>query len=214
MLPCYAQSILDRFAMSNTKNPRQRDSNEQDRVPDAIQSNIQKVEQFEKREDKKRSHAQRLIEQVSVSFSSPRFLIYFVAITIVWILSDFAWHWGGHDYFDEPPFPILQGIVTYAGVLITMAVLVRQNRLAQVAESRAHLELQVNLLAEQKATKIIMLLEELRRDLPNVANRHDEHAKTLQAMTNPDDVLAEIESRRDGADAAKGPATSSSSGAE
>jgi uncharacterized membrane protein len=83
----------------------------------------------------------------------------------------------------------------------------QRTRLAQVAEPRAHLELQVNLLAEQEATKIILLLEELRRNLPNVANRHDKHAKTLQAMTNPDDVLAEIESRRDGADAAKGPAT-------
>lgn len=82
-------------------------------------------------------------------------------------------------------------------MLITMAVLVRQNRLAQVAESRAHLELQVNLSAEQKATKIIILLEELRRDLLNVTNRHDEHAKALQAMTNPDDVLAEFENRRD-----------------
>ena len=48
-----------------------------------------------------------------------------------------------------------------------------------------------------------MLLEELRRDLPNVANRYDEHAKTLEAMKNPDDVLAEIESRRNGPDAEK-----------
>lgn len=169
-----------------------------DRVPAAIQANIEKVEEFQKREDEKRTGTQKLIEHVSVFFSSPRFLLYFVALTALWIGSDIEWHSLGHAYFDEPPFPILQGAVTYIGVLITMAVLVRQNRLAQVAESRAHLELQVNLLAEQKATKIIMLLEELRRDMPNVQNRHDEHANTLQTITNPDDVLAEIESRRDG----------------
>lgn len=91
---------------------------------------------------------------------------------------------------------MLQGVVTYIGVLITMAVPVPQNCLAQVGESRSHLEPQINLLAEQKATKIIMLIEELRRDMPNVANRHDEHANNLQVMTNPDDMLAEIESRR------------------
>lgn len=28
-----------------------------------------------------------------------------------------------------------------------------------------------------------MLLEELRRDLPNARNRHDQHAETLQAAT-------------------------------
>lgn len=179
------------------QNPFEAEPKARDRVPEAIQSNIEKVEEFERRADKKRTPVQRLIERVSVLFSSTRFLIYFVGITVAWIVLDLAWHWSGHRYFDEPPFPILQGIVTYIGVLITMAVLVRQNRLAQVAESRAHLELQVNLLSEQKATKIIMLLEELRRDMPNVADRHDEHARTLQAMTNPDDVLAEIESRRD-----------------
>ena len=43
-----------------------------------------------------------------------------------------------------------------------MAVLVRQNRLARAEDDRAHLELQVNLLAEQKATHIIALLETLR----------------------------------------------------
>jgi len=103
----------------------------------------------------------------------------------------------GYRYFDEPPFSLLQGVVTFIGVLITMAVLIRQNRLPRVEEDRAHLELQINLLAEQKTTKIIMLLEELRRDLPNVRDRHDQHAESLQAVTNPDAVLEAIEQRKD-----------------
>lgn len=170
-------------------------NNEQQRVSDAIQGNLEKVEEFQRREDAKRSPVQKLIERVSIFFSSPRFLVMFLSTTVAWIGGNILWHYSGHPYFDEPPFFMLQGVVSYIGVLITMAVLVRQNRMAQGEESRAHLELQVNLLAEQKATKIIMLLEELRRDMPDVRNRHDEHAKTLQAMTNPDDVLAEIESR-------------------
>ncbi|MBK4737577.1 DUF1003 domain-containing protein [Noviherbaspirillum pedocola] len=169
--------------------------NEQQGVSDAIQSNLEKVEEFQRREDAKRSDVQKLIERASIFFSSPRFLVMFLSTTVAWICGNVVWHYSGHPYFDEPPFFMLQGVVSYIGVLITMAVLVRQNRMAQVEESRAHLELQVNLLAEQKATKIIMLLEELRRDMPDVHNRHDAHAKTLQAMTNPDDVLAEIESR-------------------
>lgn len=168
----------------------------QEGVSDAVQTNLEKVTEFQKREDEKRSYAQRVIERASMSFGSPRFLMFFMTFTLAWIISDLLWHFAGHAYFDEPPFPILQGFITFLGVLITMAVLVRQNRLAQVEEARAHLELQVNLLAEQKATKIIMLLEELRRDLPGVHERQDAHAETLQAMTNPDDVLAEIENRK------------------
>jgi uncharacterized membrane protein len=37
----------------------------------------------------------------------------------------------------------------------------------------AHLDLQINLLTEQKVTKLIRLLEELRADMPGVRTRHD-----------------------------------------
>lgn len=175
--------------MTHQQNSDQRSSE----VSDAIDSNVAKVSEFARREGAKRTLVQRVIERVSVFFGEPAFLIGFLAACVAWIAADSALHRAGYGYFDPPPFSLLQGIVTFVGVLIAMAVLVRQNRLARVEEDRAHLELQINLLAEQKATKIIMLLEELRRDLPNVENRHDEHAEVLQAATNPDAVLEAIE---------------------
>ena len=60
-----------------------------------------------------------------------------------------------------------------------------------------HLELQVNLLTEQKTTKIIRLLEELRHDLPMVKDRHDPEAAALQKPMDADGVLAALEQRRD-----------------
>jgi hypothetical protein len=53
-----------------------------------------------------------------------------------------------------PPFPWLQGMVSSNALLLTVAVLIRQNRMAQLAEHRSHLDLQINLLTEQKVTKI------------------------------------------------------------
>jgi uncharacterized membrane protein len=50
-------------------------------------------------------------------------------------------------------------------------------------------------LTEQKAAKLIDLLEELRRDLPNVKNRHDPEAAALQQSMNPDQVLAALDER-------------------
>nr|WP_284507898.1 DUF1003 domain-containing protein [Caballeronia sp. GACF4] len=120
---------------------------------------------------------QRVIERVSVFFGEPRFLLTFLCASVAWIVGDVFLHHLGYRYFDEPPFSLLQGIGTFIGVLITTAVLIRQNRFARVEEDRAHLELQINLLAEQKTTKIIMLLKELRRDLPHVRDRQDQHAE-------------------------------------
>ena len=73
----------------------------------------------------------------------------------------------------------------------------KQNRLAKLEELRAHLDLKVTLLTEQKAAKLIDLLEELRRDLPNVRNRHDPEAMALQQPMNPELVRAALDERKD-----------------
>jgi uncharacterized membrane protein len=135
-----------------TTDPQAHNSTVQN-ISDAIHENLEKVSQFAQREDAKRTAAQRAIERVSVFFGEPRFLLTFLCASVAWIVSDVFLHHMGYRYFDEPPFSLLQGIVTFIGVLITMAVLIRQNRMARVEEDRAHLELQINLLAEQKTTQ-------------------------------------------------------------
>jgi uncharacterized membrane protein len=165
-------------------------------ISEALQDNLDKVASFSQREEAKASPAQRTIERITLFFGNPRVLLAFVAFCVLWIVTDCVFKYLRGAYFDGPPFSLLQGVITFFGVLITMAVLIRQNRLARIEEQRAHLELQVNLLSEQKTTKIIQLLEELRRDLPNVQDRHDPHAEALQALTNPDAVLDAIENQR------------------
>lgn len=165
-------------------------------ITDAIETNLEKVTLFEERQHAKRTLSQRIIERTSLLFGSRWFLIGFVVFCGGWIGADVIWDAIGNDYFDDPPFAILGTIMTFVGVLITMAVLVRQNRLGHVEESRTDLALQVNLLAEQKVTKLISLIEELRRDMPGISKRHDAHDISLEAMTDPDDLLAEIENRK------------------
>lgn len=65
-------------------------------------------------------------------------------------------------------------------IATTTVVLVRQERLTKLEDRREHLDLQVNLLTEQKTTKLIHLLEELRRDVPMVKDRHDPESEAFQ----------------------------------
>lgn len=168
---------------------------QQNAVGKAIEANLDKIDLFARRQDRMVSGEQRVIERICLIFGTPRFFILFLLACALWIGADYVDFRMTGDFFDAPPFSELQGIVSFMGVLITIAVLIRQNRLARVEGHRAHLELQVNLLAEQKTTKIIQLLEELRRDLPNVRDRNDAHAETLQEIVNPDAVLQAIEAR-------------------
>jgi len=125
------------------------------------------------------------------------FILFFVTL---WILVNTALGRLGLASFDRAPFPWLQGIISLGALLTATVVLTRQSRLDRLAEQRAHLDLKVTLLTEQKAAKLIDLLEELRRDLPNVKDRHDPASASLQQPMDPDAVLAAL-------DEAKGPLT-------
>jgi len=59
--------------------------------------------------------------------------------------------------------------------------------MARVAEHRAHLDLQINLLSEQKVTKILKIVDELQRDLTALRKRPDSE---VEEMTKPADAHA------------------------
>jgi uncharacterized membrane protein len=102
-------------------------------------------------------------------------------------------HAAGYVEIDPAPFAWLQGVIGLMALLTTNVVLIRQNRLGRLADQRAHLELKVTLLTEQKVAKLIDLIEELRRDLPNVKDRHDPGAAALKQSMNPEGVLAALD---------------------
>lgn len=77
------------------------------------------------------------------------------------------------------PFAVLQGIISLAGVFIASLILTTQRRDNEIASHREQLTLELSILAEQKAAKIIGLLEELRRDLPSLPVRIDKEAEAL-----------------------------------
>jgi uncharacterized membrane protein len=162
---------------------------------DQISQNIEAVLDFYTREEQKISRSQRILERISHFTGQPVFLGFILLFVALWMLANAVLRQFGMAEFDPAPFFWLQGIVGLGALLTATVVLTKQNRLAKLAEQRAHLDLKVTLLTEQKAAKLIDLLEELRRDLPNVSNRHDPEAAALQQSMNPDLVLAALDER-------------------
>jgi uncharacterized membrane protein len=162
---------------------------------DQISQNIEAVLDFYTREERKMSRSQRIMERISRFVGQPAFLGIILIFATLWILANIALRELGRIEFDPAPYFWLQGMVGLSALLTTTVVLGKQNRLAKQEEQRAHLDLKVNLLTEQKAAKLIDLMEELRRDLPNVRDRHDSEAVALQQSMNPDLVLAALDER-------------------
>jgi uncharacterized membrane protein len=165
-------------------------------LPDSAMDNIESVAAFYAREEAKISGTRSAIEDLSGHFGSPVYFGGFIAFVFCWTIVNLSATRFGYPQFDPPPFFWLQGIVATNGVLITIAVLIRQNRMARVAELRAHLSLHITLLSEQKTSKVIHLLEELRRDSPGVKNRHDPEAETMKRQTDPHAMLHAIDAQK------------------
>lgn len=151
----------------------------------SAKENIELLSRFEDREEAQISGLQLAIEHVSRFFGSPAFFAFALAFIAIWIAVNL---WGmnhGWRHVDTPPFFLLQGLVSCNALLLMVAVLIRQNRMAQVAEHRAHLDLQINLLTEQKVTKLLQMIEAPRRDMAR--DRPDDD---VSEMTKPADTRA------------------------
>jgi uncharacterized membrane protein len=172
-----------------------------DPVPASINQNIEAIGEYYKREEQRTARAQRLLERLADVIGRPVFLSLILLFVAAWMLGNVLAPRFGLAAFDPPPFPALQGFVSLSALLITTILLIGQNRLAKLEQRRGELELQVNILTEQKTTTLIRLIEELRRDLPMVPDRHDADAATLQVPTDANQILSALEQKERAEDA-------------
>jgi uncharacterized membrane protein len=149
-------------------------------LSDHITENIEGVVALQRREWDATSASQLRLERVSRIVGRPAYLVAILLLSGAWILFNSSSARFGVAPFDPPPFQWLELLVSFIALLTTTIVLIAQNRQTKFEQQRAHLNLQVNLLTEQKVTKVIHLIEELRRDLPMVKDRHDPQAAQMQ----------------------------------
>ena len=162
-------------------------------VPRVLHENIDTIAQVRDENRNNVGRHQRAVEAASRVFGRPSTVYALLLTAGLWIVYNLWAPYFAQKQLDAPPFYWLQGATGLFDALIATTVLVAQSRQNREAEQREHLQLQVNLLAEQKATKIIALLEELRRDLPIVRNRRDPEAEAMAQAVDPKDVLSALE---------------------
>jgi len=172
----------------------------EDALPDHVSQQVDTIAALHARGESDVSVHQRLIERVTAFLGRPLFLNLTIAAIAVWIFLNIPANRPNLAPFDPPPFPLLAWLVSTGGLLLTIVVLITQNRQARLAERRAQLDLQVNLLSEQKIAKVIALMEELRRDIPSVRNRHDPEAEAMSEAADPHAVLDALEEKLDTAE--------------
>lgn len=118
------------------------------------------IQSLEAKELKKRSWAIRLADDLTSLFGSFFFLIGNCLFFLCWILLNTG-QLAGLPIIDPFPFPLMTTIVSLEAIVLTLIVLMSQNRSSFITSLREEIDMQVNLAAEREITKILQILRKI-----------------------------------------------------
>ena len=152
-----------------------------------IEGSVGAIAQLHAEHHQQASSIERWIDRATAALGMPSSLGILSLTVCLWVGMSLMLLLIGVAPFDPPPFPWLASGLALASVYMSILILATQRRADKLASRREHLTLELALISEHKAAKIIRLLEELRLDSPNVRNRIDIEA---DAMATPADACA------------------------
>ena len=149
-------------------------------VPEPSARNIAAIAALERDAQNDRSRLDRFTDAVTSAAGSPTFIVGHG----VWFAGWIAFNLTREAPFDPFPFNLLGLMVALEAIFLSAAVLMTQNRMQRQADKRAHLDLQVNMLAEQELTSILKMLTALCQRLNVTVGDDDGQVEQLLKDTN------------------------------
>jgi uncharacterized membrane protein len=148
-------------------------------LTEVVRRNIAVVRDIEAEVHRQRTRLDRVSDAISTLIGSPRFLIIQLALIGAWmalnsgLVSKFS-------PFDPFPFTFMNLVLSGEAIFLTTVVLRAQNRQGREALLQAELQLQVGLLAEQEATKVLEMLRAIHQRLGLNATEDHELGEMIQ----------------------------------
>lgn len=112
---------------------------------------------------------------------SMKFLVIFILIFTVWIAWNLSFYFNSKP-FDPFPFPVLQMVVSLFAIILSVSVLINQNRQGKIEKIKQEVEFEVNVRAENEITKILNLLHEIHQQLGLNSNEDIELEKMKETI--------------------------------
>jgi uncharacterized membrane protein len=155
-------------------------------IEDEIKTNVTKITDLERKQKESRTFGERLSEGIAKFAGSMVFVYIHVAWFTIWILINTVF--GAR--IDPFPFTFLTFVVSLEAIFLSTFILINQNHETQLANRRNHLDLQINMLAEQENTKTLELLQEIAKQVGVKVDR--ESTQALIEEVDPEFLLEEI----------------------
>jgi uncharacterized membrane protein len=156
----------------------------------ALRRNIEALEERRRQEATSATRQERLAEAITSFTGSMPFVYLHLALYAAWILVNLGVPPGLPKF--DPSFVILAMEASVEAIFLSTFVLISQNRTAAVADKRADLDLQINLLAEHELTKLAEVVTAIAARLDVRLGAEIEEVKKDVA---PEAVLDELDAR-------------------
>ena len=137
------------------------------RIQTEIKSNVSKISELEKKQKENRTVGAKLAERIALFAGSMLFVYIHVVWFGVWILANTVGPW---KHIDPFPFTFLTFVVSLEAIFLSTFILISQNHETELTNRRNHLDLQINMLAEQESTKNLELLQAIAQKVGVPAN--------------------------------------------
>jgi uncharacterized membrane protein len=159
-------------------------------VPDHIDEAVRSVTQLHSEHHGRTGTPQRAVNRITAFMARPLFIVLVALGVAGWIGANLIARALGLRTIDAPAFVWLQGAANLFSLFVVMLVLVAQKHEDELNAHRDTLTLELAILSEHKIAKVIQLLEELRRDSPQVQDRVDRQADQMAQPADTGSVLA------------------------
>ena len=165
--------------------------------PRSVQDNLETVARLEEEFLKQRTLSDRIADAIAGFGGSIIFVLWHAFWFVGWVLINLGYV-PGIPPFDPYPFVFLNMIVSIEAVLLSTFVLMKQNRMSWRADQRAHLNLQIDLLAEKENTKVLQLLQQVCHHLGLKEPATDREVEELSQHTAVEKLARELKERLPG----------------
>ncbi len=134
--------------------------------------------------------SERLAMAISTGAATGGFLLAHVVIIGLWVLINFGLVPAIPKF--DPGFTGLAATVSVEAIFLSVFILMTQRRMMKDADERAHLNLQISLLAEHEITRVLILTKALAKNF-GVDEAHHPDLEALEKDVAPALVLEAID---------------------
>lgn len=158
-----------------------------------MERNIKELTKLRQKEEKAKTTEEHIADRISCFAGSMSFVYVHILLFGLWVM------WNLGLFGIKPVDPSLSALSVFAAVeaiFLSTFVLISQNRLNELTNKRANLDLHVGLLAEHEVTRLITLVTAIASKM-GVQEAKDEEIKELSQDVDLKEVLDTIDKHKE-----------------